>query len=519
MAAAVVAAHGSNWKSVTSEATSSSSTSAAVTTSTVPSKPPYSPRSNLLSPVKYGDQLQPRSLPATASASGGGTTAVSAYASYRLPSYSRDLLAEKVRQEAWVTRRINDLSREGLWSEKRLPKICERPRQRTHWDAVLAEVQWLAVDFHEERKWKVAAAKMLAYSAKVYVEQLADHRARKAAALEKSHRKIAKFMATQVELFWSSISIIHSDKSRIKRPTPSSLSSNNKGHPRNSNSNTISVSGVVVNELFNHGEASSESGVCNLEDDSEDSDNNDPDVFDHDDFQNLVDLDLPDDESTIEEQELYEAKVAAGSNSDVTTSTSNFENAEITILEADNAKPLEEVLACAFPDYDLSNSKSNILNPNTLQLNLNAEAQHDSSISSDEDDDDGEVDSDDEDDEDDIDFTENSNELNASEDYYDFSDSESIINLPLSSRQRKLYDDYLSSASSRKALESLDAERIAEVLHTLRKICNHPQLLVEASEEVIQNQNNKNNKQHQRQQHQLFNSFAYVLGKNLALII
>ena len=255
-------------------------------------------------------------------------------------------------------------------------------------------------------------------------------------------------------------------------------------HPRNSsNSNTISVSGVVVNELFNHGEASSESGVCNLEDDSEDSD-----VFDHEDFENLVDLDLPDDESTIEEQEMYEAKVAG---SESTESGSNkfpsFENnTELTILEADNAKPLEEVLACAFPDYDLSNrnTKTNILNPNTLQLNSNAEAQHDSSISSDEDDDDeaagngSEVDSDDEDD---IDFTENSNEVNAeSEDYYDFSDSESIINLPLSSRQRKLYDDYLSSASSRKALDSLDAERIAEVLHTLRKICNHPQLLEEA---------------------------------------
>ena len=117
---------------------------------------------------------------------------------------------------------------------------------------------------------------------------------------------------------------------------------------------------------------------------------------------------------------------------------------------------------------------------------------------------------------DDVDFTE---ENSYEDNYYDFSDSESIINLPLSSRQRKLYDDYLSSASSRKALDSLDAERIAEVLHTLRKICNHPQLLVEASEEVIQNQNSKNNKQHQRQQQQLFNSFANVLGKNFVLII
>ena len=36
-----------------------------------------------------------------------------------------------------MTKRVSDLTREGLWSEKRLPKVCERPRPRTHWDSVL----------------------------------------------------------------------------------------------------------------------------------------------------------------------------------------------------------------------------------------------------------------------------------------------------------------------------------------------------------------------------------------------
>ena len=49
------------------------------------------------------------------------------------------------------------------------------------------------------------------------------------------------------------------------------------------------------------------------------------------------------------------------------------------------------------------------------------------------------------------------------------------IKLPLSGCQRKLYDDYLSSSQSK--LDSLDAKSIASVLQTLRKICNHPQLL------------------------------------------
>ena len=120
--------------------------------------------------------------------------------------------------------------------------------------------------------------------------------------------------------------------------------------------------------------------------------------------------------------------------------------------------------------------------------------------------------SDDDDDDSDVDVAED----DVASDGFDFSDSEWIINLPLSSGQRKLYDDYLSSASSRKALDSLDAESIAkvcrddyyqnnvpfipynfkiclifQVLHSLRKICNHPQLLAE--EVPDQNDDEKKN--------------------------
>lgn len=80
-----------------------------------------------------------------------------------LPRYPREQFYEKCRQEPFVVRTIAHLSREGLWSQKRLPKVCERPRLRTHWDSILNEMQWLAVDYHQERKWKRAAAKILAY--------------------------------------------------------------------------------------------------------------------------------------------------------------------------------------------------------------------------------------------------------------------------------------------------------------------------------------------------------------------
>ena len=78
-------------------------------------------------------------------------------------------------------------------------------------------------------------------------------------------------------------------------------------------------------------------------------------------------------------------------------------------------------MASSYPGYDLSND-------------IDMQQQHDSSISSADED----VDSDDDDD---------------AYEYAAYSDSEVVINLPLSGPQRKLYDDYLSS--SQKMLDSL----------------------------------------------------------------
>ena len=53
--------------------------------------------------------------------------------------------------------------------------------------------------------------RLITKSAKIYVEQQGERRAKKAAMLEKKHRRIAKFMADQVELFWQSISRLVAD--------------------------------------------------------------------------------------------------------------------------------------------------------------------------------------------------------------------------------------------------------------------------------------------------------------------
>lgn len=55
--------------------------------------------------------------------------------------------------------RISELRKEGQWSASRLPKLVEASRPKSHWDYLLEEMQWMAADFTQERRWKEAAAK------------------------------------------------------------------------------------------------------------------------------------------------------------------------------------------------------------------------------------------------------------------------------------------------------------------------------------------------------------------------
>lgn len=59
--------------------------------------------------------------------------------------------------------RVAELRKEGLWSSRRLPKVQEPPRNKAHWDYLLEEMQWLAADFAQERKWKKAGARKVTF--------------------------------------------------------------------------------------------------------------------------------------------------------------------------------------------------------------------------------------------------------------------------------------------------------------------------------------------------------------------
>ena len=72
---------------------------------------------------------------------------------------SHEDIAMEAKKEAEVLKRVSELRKEGLWTQRRLPKVQEMPRCKAHWDYLLEEMQWLAADFVQERRWKRGIAK------------------------------------------------------------------------------------------------------------------------------------------------------------------------------------------------------------------------------------------------------------------------------------------------------------------------------------------------------------------------
>ncbi|KAJ9151730.1 chromatin modification-like protein vid21 [Pleurostoma richardsiae] len=81
-------------------------------------------------------------------------------------------------QACRVLRRVYHLQQHDKWS-LRQPKRCPEPtRPPSHWDVLLQEMKWMRTDFREERKWKRAVARNLAYACAEWVAS--DHEQRKA---------------------------------------------------------------------------------------------------------------------------------------------------------------------------------------------------------------------------------------------------------------------------------------------------------------------------------------------------
>ncbi|CAG2100825.1 unnamed protein product [Medioppia subpectinata] len=129
---------------------------------------------------------------------------------------TQDQIVEKAKQEAHVVQRVAELRKNGLWSGRRLPKVQEPMRRKTHWDYLLEEMQWLATDFAQERKWKKAAAKKCAKMVMKYHsdKQCFAERAEREELLRM--KKIASNIAKQVKTFWSDVEKVFEAKQEVR---------------------------------------------------------------------------------------------------------------------------------------------------------------------------------------------------------------------------------------------------------------------------------------------------------------
>ncbi|XP_061196592.1 helicase domino-like [Saccostrea echinata] len=118
---------------------------------------------------------------------------------------TQEAIVERAKQEAQVMQRVSELRKEGLWSTRRLPKVQEPPRNKGHWDYLLEEMQWLAADFAQERKWKKAAARKVAKMVSKYFQDLEQKEIRAEKEEGLKLKKIASQMAKQIREFWTNI--------------------------------------------------------------------------------------------------------------------------------------------------------------------------------------------------------------------------------------------------------------------------------------------------------------------------
>ncbi|CAG2161571.1 unnamed protein product [Oppiella nova] len=186
-------------------------TSQTLTTAMIPSTPSAVPTP---SNRTAGNQLIPGSPrpPNTRNT----TLASTISAIYDTSIGTQDQIVEKARQEAYVVQRVAELRKNGLWSGRRLPKVQEPMRRKTHWDYLLEEMQWLATDFAQERKWKKAAAKKCAKMVVKYHsdKQCFAERAEREELLRM--KKIASNIAKQVKTFWSDVEKVFEAKQEVR---------------------------------------------------------------------------------------------------------------------------------------------------------------------------------------------------------------------------------------------------------------------------------------------------------------
>ncbi|XP_067460683.1 E1A-binding protein p400 isoform X4 [Thunnus thynnus] len=193
---------------------------------------------------------------------------------------SQDKQVEQAKLESQVHQRISELRKEGQWSASRLPKLVEASRPKSHWDYLLEEMQWMAADFAQERRWKEAAAKKLVRTCARYHQEQKKSEERSKKEREIHLRHIASTIAREVEFFWSNIEQVVEIKLHFeiyeKRLKALSLQKASAKVPGQSTGEKADKEEVATSTRKRKSSSS------------------------------LADKDVPDEESTIEEQEAVE---------------------------------------------------------------------------------------------------------------------------------------------------------------------------------------------------------------------
>eukprot|EP00112_Aurelia_sp_Birch-Aquarium-sp1_P012590 Seg2648.3 transcript_id=Seg2648.3/GoldUCD/mRNA.D3Y31 product="Helicase swr1" protein_id=Seg2648.3/GoldUCD/D3Y31 len=148
----------------------------------------------------HKDVLIPRSLPPSGAAIPQSLSSI-----YGPALGTQEDIAMQARKEQDILHTVAELRKEGLWSASRLPKVHEPPRKKAHWDYLLEEMQWLATDFSQEKRWKRNMARKISKSVMKYHQdkRMKEQRVKK----EESARlkRIASSIAKEMKTFWQSV--------------------------------------------------------------------------------------------------------------------------------------------------------------------------------------------------------------------------------------------------------------------------------------------------------------------------
>ena len=100
--------------------------------------------------------------------------------------------------------------------QKQKTKWPEPPRRKVHHDYLLEEMTWLATDFRQERKWKMAVAKKVAHAVVKWHVQRQQRADRADKDKENQARKKAAKIAKEVKKFWSQIQTLAQHKQQVQ---------------------------------------------------------------------------------------------------------------------------------------------------------------------------------------------------------------------------------------------------------------------------------------------------------------